>query len=84
MSAPSAMPGPIMGAAGAIETVFCARAIRDQVVPPTIHYETADPTCDLDYVPNAPRPRRVRVCLNNAFGFGGPNAVLVIREYAEA
>ena len=77
------MTGHIMGATGAIESVFCALAIRDQIAPPTIHYETADPTCDLNYVPNAPQKRRIRVCLNNAFGFGGHNAVLVIREFEE-
>ncbi len=83
MSSTKSMTGHIMGATGAIESVFCALAIRDQIVPPTIHYETPDPTCDLDYVPNAARPRRVRVCLNNAFGFGGHNAVLVIRAFGE-
>lgn len=81
VSSTKSMTGHIMGAAGAIETVFCTLAIRDQVVPPTINYVTPDPTCDLDYVPNAPRPRRVAVCLNHAFGFGGHNAVLVIREF---
>jgi len=84
MSSTKSMTGHIMGATGAIESVFCALAIRDQVVPPTINYATPDPTCDLDYVPNAPRPRRVRVCLNNAFGFGGHNAVLVIREFEQS
>jgi len=81
MSSTKSMTGHIMGATGAIESVFCTLAIRDQIVPPTINYATPDPTCDLDYVPNVPRPRRVRVCLNNAFGFGGHNAVLVIREF---
>jgi 3-oxoacyl-[acyl-carrier-protein] synthase II len=83
ISSTKSMTGHIMGATGAIESVFCALAIRDQVVPPTIHYTTPDPACDLDYVPNAARPRRVRVCLNNAFGFGGHNAVLAIREWEE-
>jgi 3-oxoacyl-[acyl-carrier-protein] synthase II len=81
VSSTKSMTGHIMGATGAIETVFCALAIRDQVVPPTINYDTPDPTCDLDYVPNNPRPREVDICLNNAFGFGGHNAVLVIRRY---
>jgi beta-ketoacyl-acyl-carrier-protein synthase II len=74
------MTGHIMGATGAIETVFCTLAIRDQMVPPTIHYTTPDPACDLDYVPNVARPAKVDVCLNNAFGFGGHNAVLAIRS----
>jgi 3-oxoacyl-[acyl-carrier-protein] synthase II len=81
ISSTKSMTGHIMGATGAIESVFCTLAIRDQVMPPTINYETPDPNCDLDYIPNESREGRVRVCLNNAFGFGGHNAVLVIKEF---
>ncbi len=81
ISSTKSMTGHIMGATGAIETIFCVLAIRDQIVPPTINYETPDPDCDLDYVPNVARPQRVQVCLNHAFGFGGHNAVLAIREF---
>jgi 3-oxoacyl-[acyl-carrier-protein] synthase II len=57
-------------------------SIRDGLIPPTINYETPDPACDLDYVPNTARPAAVRVAIVNGFGFGGQNAVTVIRRYA--
>lgn len=81
LSSTKSMTGHVMGATGAIESVFCALAIRDQIVPPTINYETFDPECDLDVTPNEARRRPVRVAINNAFGFGGHNAVLVLRQF---
>jgi len=80
ISSSKSMTGHLLGAAGGIETVICALAIRDGVVPPTINYETPDPACDLDYVPNTARESRVRVCLNNSLGFGGHNACLALKE----
>jgi 3-oxoacyl-[acyl-carrier-protein] synthase II len=72
------MTGHLLGAAGGIEAVFTALAIRDQVSPPTINLRTPDPDCDLDYVPNSARKMPIRVALSNSFGFGGTNGTLVL------
>lgn len=74
--------GHMLGAAGAVEMAICAKAIQSNVVPPTINYETPDPLCDLDYVPNQAREMRVEVAVNNSFGFGGHNACLIARKFA--
>jgi 3-oxoacyl-[acyl-carrier-protein] synthase II len=76
------MTAHLLGAAGGVECVACLLAIRHQMLPPTINYQTPDPDCDLDYVPNAARPARVRTVMSNAFGFGGHNAILILRAYA--
>ena len=81
VSSTKSMTGHMMGATGALEAIFCVKAVRSNVVPPTIHYQTTDPECDLDYVPNQAREMPVDVALSNAFGFGGHNAVLVIKKY---
>jgi 3-oxoacyl-(acyl-carrier-protein) synthase len=81
VSSTKSMTGHMMGATGALEAVFCVQAVRNNVIPPTIHYETPDPNCDLDYVPNRARELDVNVAISNAFGFGGHNAVLVIKKY---
>jgi 3-oxoacyl-[acyl-carrier-protein] synthase II len=73
--------GHCLGAAGALEAIFSLLAIRDGVLPPTINLETADPTCDLDYVPNEARRADVRTAVSNSFGFGGHNASIVLRRY---
>src|ERR1700704_1649530 len=75
--------GHCLGAAGAIEATFTTLALRDGKLPPTINYEVADPECDLDYVPNAPRDADVKVAVSNSFGFGGHNACVVFKKFAE-
>jgi 3-oxoacyl-(acyl-carrier-protein) synthase len=81
-SSTKSMTGHMMGATAALEAIVCVQAIRTQRVPPTIHYETPDPACDLDYVPNVAREVKVEMALSNAFGFGGHNSVLAIRRFA--
>jgi len=74
------MTGHLLGAAGAVEAVFTALAIRDQVSPPTINLRTPDPACDLDYVPNAARKMPIRIALSNSFGFGGTNGTIALAK----
>jgi 3-oxoacyl-[acyl-carrier-protein] synthase II len=81
ISSTKSMTGHMMGATGALEAIFCVQAIRDGILPPTIHYETPDPECDLDYIPNQAREKKINLAISNAFGFGGHNAVLAIRKY---
>ena len=80
MSSTKSMTGHLLGAAGGIEAVFCALAIRDQVAPPTINYTTPDPECDLDYVPNTAREMKLNTVISNSFGFGGTNGTLIFRK----
>lgn len=82
VSSTKSMTGHMMGATGALEAIFCVQAVREGILPPTIHYETPDPECDLDYIPNAAREKKIDLALSNAFGFGGHNAVLAIRRYS--
>ena len=81
ISSTKSMTGHMMGATGALEAIFCTQAVRQGILPPTIHYETPDPECDLDCIPNRAREKKITLALSNAFGFGGHNAVLAIRKY---
>lgn len=81
ISSTKGMTGHLLGAAGGIEAVFTALSIKDGVLPPTINYQTPDPECDLDYVPNTARQAKVNAALSNSFGFGGTNAVLVFKRF---
>jgi len=76
--------GHCLGAAGAVEAIFTILALQRGILPPTINYETPDPQCDLDYIPNEARPQRVEIGVSNSFGFGGHNACVVFRRWDDA
>jgi len=84
VSSTKSMTGHLLGGAGALEAIFCVKALVDEKLPPTINYETPDPDCDLDYVPNQFRAEKVDHIMSNSFGFGGHNASIIISRYPGA
>jgi 3-oxoacyl-[acyl-carrier-protein] synthase II len=80
ISSTKSMTGHMLGAAGGVEAVFTALAIRDQVAPATINLDNPDPECDLDFVPNTARQMKIDVAMTNSFGFGGTNGTLILRK----
>jgi 3-oxoacyl-[acyl-carrier-protein] synthase II len=81
ISSTKSMTGHLLGASGAIEALLCVKALEKNILPPTINYETPDPECDLDYVPNKPREKELTHVMSNSFGFGGHNATIVISKF---
>jgi 3-oxoacyl-(acyl-carrier-protein) synthase len=81
ISSTKSMTGHLLGAAGGVEAIYSVLTISRGIIPPTINYETPDPVCDLDYVPNTARKQNVRTVLSNSFGFGGTNAALLFKAY---
>ncbi len=82
ISSTKSMTGHLLGAAGALEAALVVQTIQANLLPPTINYETPDPECDLDYVPNKARPAVVEHAMSNSFGFGGHNATIILSRFA--
>jgi 3-oxoacyl-[acyl-carrier-protein] synthase II len=82
VSSTKSVTGHLLGAAGGVELIASALAIKEGIIPPTINYETPDPDCDLDYVPNKPRAAKLNIVISNALGFGGHNATLVVKKFS--
>ena len=83
ISSTKSMTGHLLGAAGGVEAVFTALSLYQGIMPPTINYENPDPECDLDYVPNKAREKKIKIAISNSFGFGGTNAALVFKKFQD-
>jgi 3-oxoacyl-[acyl-carrier-protein] synthase II len=83
ISSTKSMTGHLLGASGSLEAVACVQVLNEHVLPPTINYENPDPDCDLDYVPNKPRPASPIHVMSNSFGFGGHNATLILSRFKD-
>ena len=83
VSSSKSMLGHTIAGAGVTEAIICVLAMKRNLIPPTINYETPDPDCDLDYVPNKARPAELKTCLSNSFGLGGQNCCLVLKEFKD-
>ena len=81
ISSTKSMTGHLLGASGSLEAVICTKVLNEGMIPPTINYETPDPACDLDYVPNKPRAAQPKYVMSNSFGFGGHNATLIVSRF---
>ena len=81
ISSTKSVTGHLLGGAGGVESIFTLLTIKNGIIPPTMNYETPDPECDLDYVPNTARKAKVRTAMSNSFGFGGTNATLIFKAY---
>ena len=81
ISSTKSMTGHLLGGAGALETLICAKVIEEGIIPPTINLHNPDPECDLDYTPGSAKQAKVDVTLSNSFGFGGHNATIMLRRY---
>lgn len=81
ISSTKSMIGHLLGATGAVEAIACVKTIRDGIIHPTINYQVPDPECDLDYVPNKAREQKVKIAMSNSFGFGGHNAIIVLKKF---
>ena len=81
VSSTKSMTGHLLGAAGGVEAIFSALALKESILPPTMNLKTSDPNCDLDYIPNEARKKDINYVMSNSLGFGGHNATLVLKKY---